>query len=142
MSTQYEAAAREAADKPATFKLCGDKFSTLVQVDGLVIMDLAKAAADEDRRDDDDEMGGTATLAAYIDFLEGVLPSSEFRRFRRVCRKNAVPVDIIMGVVKDLVPLLFGFPTEPSSVSASSPGATGLSSTDGVTTLAPVASTG
>lgn len=142
MSAQYEAAAREAVDKPATFRLHGEKFATLVEPDGLVIMDLAKAAADEESRDDDDEMAGTATLAAYVEFLEGVLPSAEFRRFRKVVRKHHVDLPTIMTIVKDLVPLLFGFPTAPSSSSAASPSTTGRSSMGGVTSLEPQASTG
>lgn len=142
MSAQYEAAAREAADKPATFRLCGDKFSTHVEVDGLVIMELAKAGVDEDERDEDDQLGGAATLAAFYEFLEGVLPSGEFRRFRRVCRRHSVPLDTIITIARDLMPLLFGFPTTPSSSSAESPAATGRSSTDGVTSLVPAASTG
>lgn len=142
MSAQYEAAAREAADKPAVFRLHGEKFSTLVEPDGLVIMDLAKAAADEESRDEDDEMAGTATLAAYVEFLEGVLPSAEFRRFRRVVRRHHVGLETIMTIVKDLVPLLFGFPTAPSSSSAASPSTTGRSSMGGVTSLEPQASTG
>ena len=141
MSAQYEAAAREAADKPATFRLCGEKFATLVEVDGLVIMELARVGVEEDNRDDD-EMGGATTLAAFLDFLEGVLPSAEFRRFRRVCRRHAVPLETIITIAKDLMPLLFGFPTTPSVTLVAPPTGTGPSSTDGVISLEPAASTG
>ncbi len=143
MNTQYEAAAREAADKPVTFKLCGKKFSTKVEVDGFVVMDLSKAFAEELERDDDDEPeegDGMRQLAIWSDFFEGVMPPSELRRFKRVCRDNSVQLPQIIEVARDIMPHIFGRPTTPSSSSAASPIETGRSSTDGL--LAPVASAG
>lgn len=142
MSAQYEAAAREAADKPVTFGLCGQRFETKVEVDGLVVMELAKAGADHESADEDDGSAGMATLAAFYEFLEGVLPTSEWRRFRRVVRKHSVGLEQVIAVARDIMPLLFGRPPTPSSVSGASPNGTGRSSTDGVPTLAPVRSTG
>lgn len=141
MSAQYEAAAREAADKPATFGLCGQRFETKVDVDGLVIMELAKAGADQESADEDDTSAGMATLAAFYEFLEGVLPPGEWKRFRRTVRRHGVDLDQVITIARDLMPLLFGFPHTPSSVSAASPDGTGRTSTDGVATMAPLRST-
>lgn len=146
MSAQYEAAAREAADKPVTFRLCEERFATKVEVDGFVVMELSKAFADaiDDANDDaePDEEAGMRALVLWYDFFEGVLPAGEFRRFKRICRRNAVGLDQITQIGRDIMPLQFGFPTTPSSSSAELPTATGHGSTDGVATLAPVASTG
>lgn len=139
MSTEYEAAAREAADKPVTFKLCGERFSTKAEVDGFVVMELAKAGIDE-IEDDDGEESGMRTLATFYEFFDGVMTASEFRRFRKVARRNSVQLDTIITIAKDIIPLLLGRPTTPSSSSAASPIGSGRSSTDG--SLAPVASAG
>ena len=142
MSIQYEAAAREAEGKPVTFGLGGAKFSTKRpdEIDGFVLMELSKMGAVED--DDDDERSGMEVLAAFYEFLDGVMLPSEFRRFRKVCRRHNVPLDVIITIAKDIMPLLFGRPTTPSSSSAASPTANGLSSTDGVTSPDSAASTG
>ncbi len=145
MSTQYEAAAREAADKPVTFTLCGKKFSTKVEVDGFVAMDLSKAFAEEmDRGEDEDpdEEAGMRALVMWGEFFEGVLTASELRRFKTVCRRNSVQLRTIVEIARDIMPLLFGFPTTPSSSSAASPEATGRTSTDGVSSAEPAALTG
>lgn len=144
MSTQYEAAAREAADKPVTFKLCGKRFATKVEVDGFVIMDLSKAFAEElDTEDDErDEEAGMRTLVLWGEFFEGVMTPAELRRFKATCRRNNIGLPQIVEIARDIMPLLFGFPTSPSSSSAASPDGTGRSSTDGVSSLVPAASTG
>lgn len=142
MSIQYEAAAREAEGKPVTFGLGGAKFATKRpdEIDGFVVMELSRLGAVED--DDDDERSGMEVLAAFYEFLDGVMVPSEFKRFRKVCRRHAVPLDVIITIAKDIMPLLFGRPTTPSSSSAASPTANGLSSTDGVTSPDSAASTG
>ena len=143
MSIQYEAAAREAEGKPVTWGLGGAKFVTRKpdEIDGFVVMELAKMAAVEDD-DDDDERSGMEILAAFLEFFDGVMLPSEFRRFRKVCRRHSVPLDVIITIAKDIMPLLFGRPTTPSSSSAASPTTNGLSSTDGVTSPGPSASIG
>jgi hypothetical protein len=141
MTSPYEAAAREAADKPVTFRLHGEKFATKVEVDGMVIMDLAKAGVEEDDMSDS-EAAGLYVLASFQEFLSAVLAPGDWRRFRKVCRRHNVGLEQIITIAKDIMPLLFGFPTAPSVDSAASPSAIGRTSTDGVTTLAPVASTG
>ena len=140
MSIAYEAAAREAEGKPVTFGLGGAKFVTKApdEIDGFVLMELSKMGIE----DDDDERNGMEVLAAFFDFLDGVMPPSEFKRLRKVCRRHNVPLDVIITIAKDVMPLLFGRPTTPSSSSAASPTANGLSSTDGVTATGPTASTG
>ncbi len=143
MSAQYEAAAREAADKPVTFKLCGKKFATKVEVDGFVIMDLSKAFAEAiDDEGDEDEQAGMRSLALWTDFFEGVMAPGELRQFKRTCRVNSVQLALIVEIARDIMPLLFGFPTTPSSSSAASPDATGRTSTDGVISSEPAALTG
>lgn len=135
MSIQYEAAAREAEGKPVTFSLGGAKFATKApaEIDGFVAMELSKVGVDEDEFDDDDEGRAQRVLAAFYDFFDGVLIPSEFRRFRKVCRRHNVPLDVIITIARDIMPLIFGRPTTPSSSSAASPTENGLSSTDGVT---------
>jgi len=166
MTTQYEAAAREAADKPATFRLCGEKFSTHkpsdegVIIDGFALMRFMKAGADEADGVDEAEMDELRERAAkgdavaveelglisarqfsvFFEFMEAVMPRREFARFERVCRRNQVGIDKIIQVARDLMTAVFGRPTSPSASSAVSPIGTGDSSTDGAATTAPLAS--
>jgi hypothetical protein len=144
VSIQYEAAAREAEGKPVTFGLGGAKFATKApdEIDGFVVMELSKVGIEEDEFGEDDEGSGMRTLAAFFDFFDGVLVPAEFRRFRKVCRRHNVPLDVIITIAKDIMPLLFGRPTTPSSSSVASPSENGRSSTDGVTSPGPAASTG
>ncbi len=144
MSLQYEAAAREAEGKPVTFGIGGAKFSTKApaEIDGFVIMELAKVGVDRGDLDDDDDEGGMEVLAAFYDFFDGILPAAEFRRFRKVCRRHNVPIDVLIAMAKDVMPLIFGRPTTPSVDSAASPTSNGHVSTDGATSSGPAASTG
>jgi hypothetical protein len=137
---QYEPARREAADRPVTFGLCGERFATKVEVDGLVIMELAKAGTDQDSADDEDQGANMAALAALYEFMAAVLPSGEWRRFRKVVRRRNVGLELILHIARDIMPLLFGRPTTPSSASAASPSTNGHSSTDGVVSAAPAPS--
>ncbi len=143
MSIQYEAAAREAEGKPVTFGLGGARFSTKSpdEIDGFVVMELSKAGVEEDELGDE-ESSGMRVLASFYEFFDGVLVPAEFKRFRKVCRRHSVPLDVIITIAKDIMPLLFGRPTTPSSSSAASPTANGRSSTDGVASPEPAASTG
>jgi hypothetical protein len=144
VSIAYEAAAREAEGKPVTFGLGGAKFSTKLpaEIDGFVVMELAKVGVERGDMDDDDEDGGMEVLASFYEFFDGILAPAEFRRFRKVARRHGVPLDVLMTIAKDIMPLLFGRPTSPSAGSAASPMANGRSSTDGATSQGPAASTG
>lgn len=163
MSAQYEAAAREAADKPATFRLCGERFTTNKPTDGAImdgfaVMKFMKAGIDEaDDPVDEQELrarvdAGDAAAReelgmisarqhlVFFEFLEAALPRREFARFEKVCRRNQVSIEQIIQVARDLMPAVFGHPTKPSADSVVSPIGTGVSSTGGEATAGPLAS--
>ena len=160
MGAQYDAAAREAADKPATFRLCGERFETHSPVDGVIVdgfavMKFLKAGMDEADGDVDlddlrarsekgdetarEELGMLSARQnlVFFEFLEAALPRREFARFERLCRRKQIGIEQIIQVSRDLMSAMFGRPTSPSSDSVVLPIGTGASSTDGAATTAP-----
>lgn len=161
MTTQYEAAAREAAGKPVRFKLAGERFATHVEIDGIALMEFLQAGVEENdalaevedleaaaERDDDagrearEQLGliRAKQMTVLYDFLKAALPPREFKRFRTTCQRHHVGAETILQVARDVLSEMLARPTTPSSLSAASPIETGRTSTDG--SLAPVASAG
>lgn len=107
-----EEAHAEQAD-PVPFRFHGEIFKAHGEGPGMVILEFAKAASDNN---------GMAAVGAMLDFLRACMPADEYSRFHAVCVDPAIvtPVEHIALVVRGLMAKYDepgGRPTMPSSAS-------------------------
>ena len=105
--------ATEQAKEPVPFRFHGEIFKAHGEGPGMVILEFAKAAADNN---------GMAAVGAMLDFLRACMPTDEYERFHAVCVAPDIvtPVAHIALVVRGLMAKYDepdGRPTMPSSAS-------------------------
>lgn len=108
--------AEEAAPQttePLPFRFHGEIFKAHGEGPGMVILEFAKAAADNN---------GMAAVGAMLDFLRACMPPDEYARFHAICVAPDIvtPIEHIALVVRGLMAKYDepeGRPTVPSSAS-------------------------
>lgn len=98
---------------PIPFRFHGEVFKAHGEGPGMVILEFAKAAA---------ENNGMAAVGALLDFLRACMPAEEYSRFHAVCTDPAIvtPVEHIALIVRGLMVEYDkpdSRPTQPSSAS-------------------------
>ncbi len=96
--------------EPVPFRFHGEVFKAHGEGPGMVILEFAKAAADNN---------GMAAVGAMLDFLRSCMPPDEYSRFHAVCTDPDIvtPVEHIALIVRGLMARYDERPTEPSSAS-------------------------
>ena len=98
--------------EPLSFDLGGEEFTCYPAVQGKVILDIMKIAAegDEDTR-------GVLMAVSVLDFFEKVMPPEEYERLGKLMEdpKRIVELDVMSEIMSWLIEEYSGRPTEPSS---------------------------
>lgn len=81
-----------------------------------------------------DTEDGQAAMGGLLDFLHGVLEGDGYRNLKRRLnnRDSGLELDDVMEVIRAVVKVFTGFPTQPSKDSPPSPTSTGPKSTANV----------
>lgn len=101
-------AAPAEASEPISFRFHGQSFKAHGDGPGMVILEFAKAAANND---------GMAASGAMLDFLRACMPPDEHARFYAICVDPDIvtPIEHIAIVVRGLMAKYDDRPTLPSS---------------------------
>jgi hypothetical protein len=132
VTTPYEEAAAEVAgrDDTRTVELFGETFVLRGALSSLDLSELARSADIDSATEE-----GMAILAeTFASIFDADDPAglAEYRRFRKVIRRQAKPDDAVIEALGEMVEVMVGFPTEerPPSPLGQSP-STGTSKDDG-----------
>lgn len=120
----FGAARRESIEDPIEFGLGGERFEVPQPVPILPLLDLAAIDPDTDER---------AAMVAFRDCILGLIDPGDHPRFRKACRAARADHDLLGDIVKWILPLATGRPTQRRSSSDDSPSSTGAESNDGST---------
>jgi hypothetical protein len=99
--------------EPLTFDLGGEEFTCHPEVQGKMILDIIKTAADEN----DPDQRGMMMAVGVLGFFEKVMDASEYERFNKLMEdpKRIVPMDTLSEIMSWLIEEYTDRPTEPSS---------------------------
>ncbi len=101
--------------EPLSFDLGGEEFTCYPEVQGKMILDIIRTAANEN----DPDARGMMMAVGVLDFFEKVMDASEFERFTKLMEdpKRIVPMDTLSEIMSWLIEEYTDRPTQPSSVS-------------------------
>jgi hypothetical protein len=101
--------------EPLTFDLGGEEFTCHPEVQGKMILDIIRTAANED----DPDARGMMMAVGVLDFFEKVMDAEEYARFEALMKdpKRIVPMDTLSDIMSWLIEEYTDRPTQPSSVS-------------------------
>jgi hypothetical protein len=99
--------------EPLTFDLGGEEFACHPEVQGKMILDIIKAAADED----DPDQRGMMMAVGVLDFFKKVMDAAEYERFSALMEdpKRIVSMDTLSEIMSWLIEEYTDRPTKPSS---------------------------
>lgn len=100
--------------EPITFDLGEETFTCHAAIQGKVILDIMKLAAEGD-----EETRGVMMAISVLDFFEKVMPEEEYERLGKLMEdpKQIVELDVLSEIMSWLIEEYSGRPTEPSSES-------------------------
>ena len=98
--------------EPLTFDLGGEEFTCYPEVQGKMILDIMKIAAEGD-----EETRGVMMAVSVLDFFEKVMPPEEYERLEKLMEdpKRIVELDVLSEIMSWLIEEYTDRPTEPSS---------------------------
>lgn len=98
--------------EPITFDLGEETFTCHAAIQGKVILDIMRLAADGD-----EETRGVMMAISVLDFFEKVMPEEEYERLGKLMEdpKQIVELDVLSEIMSWLIEEYSGRPTEPSS---------------------------
>jgi hypothetical protein len=101
--------------EPLTFDLGGEEFTCHPEVQGKLILDIIRSAADEK----DPDQRGMMMAVGVLDFFKKVMDASEYERFEKLMEdpKRIVPMDTLSEIMSWLIEEYTDRPTPPSSAS-------------------------
>lgn len=100
--------------EPLTFDLGGEEFTCYPEVQGKMILDVMRSAAEAD-----EESRGMLMAVSVLDFFKKVMPPEEYERFEKLMEdpKRIVPMDTLSDIMGWLIEEYTNRPTQPPSAS-------------------------